>query len=484
MRNLLLSLLLVGSYSFISPAMAWKTEAAAFTTHNTFNDSSWQSIGFRQSYTAIPVVVTIPTTAGGDPSTTRIRNVDKNGFEVSPVEVYARDGPHVAMASAYLAVEPGVHLFPDGTVIEAGFVNTSRTQQASNVGGVSSWENVTLQHNFGSPPTIVAAIQTMNNETGENGAQAPSVSSLPWLTIAMDNITASSFNVALERSESSQGSVTQNEQIGYIAIAQNASGSFTDSQNISVEYLGETSSTNIRGWSNGDTIHSYGTAFSSAPISIFTKNTRNNPDGGWLRRNSNTTTTTIRLRVDEDTDNDNERSITTADAEAAGILSFSRAFDANFPPGFTMKKTSRVISDPINNMTNPKAIPGAIVEYTLVVTNTGHDYTDNNQFAISDALPPDTALLVSDIPGGTGGPIGFTDGATSSQTNWVFTSLSSQTDSIDFSDDGSDFSYVPTADGEGADSSITHIRLKPQGSFAAYPPSHPSAIYTYRVIIK
>ena len=241
MRSLLLSLLLVGCYSFTLPAMAWKTEAVAFTTHNTFNDSSWQNIGFRQTYTTIPVVVTIPTTYGGDPATIRIRNISTGGFEVSPVEVYGRDGPHVQMDSAYIAVEPGIHLFPDGTVIEAGFINTNRTQQASNVGGISSWENVSLQHNFSAPPTIVAAIQTMNNETGENGSQAPSVSSLPWLTVAIDNISGNSFNVALERSESSQGSVTQNEQIGYIAIAQGSGGSFTDSQNLSVQYLGETS---------------------------------------------------------------------------------------------------------------------------------------------------------------------------------------------------------------------------------------------------
>jgi uncharacterized repeat protein (TIGR01451 family) len=37
----------------------------------------------------------------------------------------------------------------------------------------------------------------------------------------------------------------------------------------------------------------------------------------------------------------------------------------------TMDKTVTVISDPINNTTNPKAIPGAVVEYTLTVTNTG-----------------------------------------------------------------------------------------------------------------
>jgi uncharacterized repeat protein (TIGR01451 family) len=323
----------------------------------------------------------------------------------------------------------------------------------------------------------------MANEAGENGSQAPSVSSLPWLTVAIDNISANSFDVALERSESSQGSVTQNEQIGYIAIAQGDNGSFTDSQNQSVQFLGETSLTNIRGWSDGDTTHNFGTAFSSAPISVFVKNTRNNPDGGWLRRNGNTTTTSINLRVDEDTDNDSERTIATANAEAAGIFGFSRAFDANFPPNFTMQKSSAVISDPLNGTSNPKAIPGAVIEYTLVVTNTGFDYTDSNQFEISDALPPDTALLVSNIPGGSG-PIGFTDGPTSSGTTWTFSGLSSLSDSISFSTDGSDFSYAPTASGDGTDASVTHIKLKPQGSFAAFPPSNPSAIYTYRVIIQ
>jgi uncharacterized repeat protein (TIGR01451 family) len=34
-------------------------------------------------------------------------------------------------------------------------------------------------------------------------------------------------------------------------------------------------------------------------------------------------------------------------------------------------KTSRVISDPFNNMTNPKLIPGAVVEYCIAVANSG-----------------------------------------------------------------------------------------------------------------
>ena len=34
-------------------------------------------------------------------------------------------------------------------------------------------------------------------------------------------------------------------------------------------------------------------------------------------------------------------------------------------------KTSRVISDPFNNTTNPKLIPGAVVEYCIAVANSG-----------------------------------------------------------------------------------------------------------------
>ena len=482
-RSLIVGFLFLAVQSLSVSVYAWKTEAAAFTTHNTFSNNSWQSISFRQTYTVVPVVITIPTTYGGDPSTTRIDDVSLTGFKVSPVEIYSRDGPHVQMDSAYVAIEPGIHVLPDGTVIEAGFIETNRVQKASNVGGVSSWEPVTLNYNFTSPPTVVAAIQTMNNETGENGSMPPYVSSLPWLTVAIDNITGVGFDVALERSESSQGNVLQTEKIGYIAIAQGANGTFTDSQNQTIQYLGDTSSTSIRGWSNGDTTHTFSTSFSSNPVSVFTKNTRNNPDGGWLRRNGSTTPTLIKLRVDEDLDNDNERSLSTAEAEAAGILSFSGNFDANLLPGFTLDKSSLVISDPVNGTVNPKAIPGAIVEYTLLITNTGHDYSDEDQFAITDALPSDTALLVNNIPGGSGGPINFVDGSNSSDTSWLFSGLSSQTDSIDFSTDGTNYSYSPTIGGLGTDPAVTHIRLKPQGAFAANPTANPSAVYKYRVMI-
>ncbi|MEH6756497.1 MAG: hypothetical protein V7676_03175 [Parasphingorhabdus sp.] len=53
-------------------------------------------------------------------------------------------------------------------------------------------------------------------------------------------------------------------------------------------------------------------------------------------------------------------------------------------------KSSRVVSDPINGASNPKAIPGAIVEYCISVANAAGSATATS-VAISDTLPADTA---------------------------------------------------------------------------------------------
>lgn len=57
-----------------------------------------------------------------------------------------------------------------------------------------------------------------------------------------------------------------------------------------------------------------------------------------------------------------------------------------YAPVLTLSKLSTVISDPINGTTNPKSIPGAIVEYCIVVQNaTGGAPT--TALSVSDPLP-------------------------------------------------------------------------------------------------
>lgn len=54
----------------------------------------------------------------------------------------------------------------------------------------------------------------------------------------------------------------------------------------------------------------------------------------------------------------------------------------------TLAKTSRVVNDPVNGTTNPKAIPGATVEYCITVANAAGAATATNVSLIDD-LPAD-----------------------------------------------------------------------------------------------
>jgi len=61
----------------------------------------------------------------------------------------------------------------------------------------------------------------------------------------------------------------------------------------------------------------------------------------------------------------------------------------------TVTKTSAVISDPINLGVNPKRIPGAVVRYTVVVTNTGGTAAAN--VTLVDSIPANTTYVAGTI---------------------------------------------------------------------------------------
>jgi len=104
-------------------------------------------------------------------------------------------------------------------------------------------------------------------------------------------------------------------------------------------------------------------------------------------------------------------------------------------------KTVKILSDPINLTTNPKAIPGAVVEYTLTITNaglitaTGVNLTDDvpAAFDLTDAYVETYTLdSVATVPGIAGNTLTFnslnvpaatdiTDSLTFGETVIVFT---------------------------------------------------------------
>lgn len=58
----------------------------------------------------------------------------------------------------------------------------------------------------------------------------------------------------------------------------------------------------------------------------------------------------------------------------------------------TVTKSSRIVSDPLNGTTEPKMIPGAIVEYCVAVANGAGSATATN-IAVSDTLPAATTFV-------------------------------------------------------------------------------------------
>ncbi|QZD88938.1 DUF11 domain-containing protein [Qipengyuania aurantiaca] len=141
----------------------------------------------------------------------------------------------------------------------------------------------------------------------------------------------------------------------------------------------------------------------------------------------------------------------------------------------SVTKVSSVVSDPVNGSTNPKAIPGAVVEYLISVTNTGAEAADADSVSVTDDAPADAKMCLSTFGGGSG-PIMFNAGTPSSGLSYSYLALDSAGDDLEFSSDGgASWSYVPSPDSDGCDANISNFRVKPGGSFAA------SATFSLRV---
>jgi hypothetical protein len=133
--------------------------------------------------------------------------------------------------------------------------------------------------------------------------------------------------------------------------------------------------------------------------------------------------------------------------------------------GLVVGKTSAAQSDPFNGTTNPTAIPGARVRYTIRVGNgDAAQIIDSNSIVVVDPVPAGTSLYVNDIAGPGSGPVRFVDSSPASGLSYVYSGLGSATDSLAFSNDGGiTFSYTPTPDANGVDTAVTHIRATASG---------------------
>jgi MSHA biogenesis protein MshQ len=298
--------------------------------------TTFESVTFSQTFDVVPVVIAVPADESGSaPADIKIRNVTTTGFDIVQAEPPGEDGQHAANDVAFLAIEPGVGTLSDGTLIQAGFHDTTTTVQKFGGGGGFDSLSFDPMAVFDNPPAVLAHIQTMNNESASD--PPPGGPSTPWITAHPSNVTTAGFDLALERAEVDDGSsVTATETIGWVAINTTTvsgddiytAGSFLDHTATSILYEARRTADVIDGWDQGGEDLSYFQTFAAEPRVVATLNTRDGADGGWLRAGPSTAAL-VNLRVDEDRFNDGERDHTP---ERAGFFAFSEDFTAELAP--------------------------------------------------------------------------------------------------------------------------------------------------------
>ncbi|HEX8625066.1 MAG TPA: DNRLRE domain-containing protein [Allosphingosinicella sp.] len=155
-------------------------------------------------------------------------------------------------------------------------------------------------------------------------------------------------------------------------------------------------------------------------------------------------------------------------------------------PSLATALSHPVVSDPLNGTVNPKAIPGAVVLYSLNVSNSSAGYPDSNSVTVVQSVPAQASLYVGDLGAAGSGPVAFSQGSPASGLTYAYSGLASSTDDLAFSSNGgASFGYTPAPDSSGFDPAVTHIRVSPKGLFAGASGSgSPSFTISYRVKVK
>lgn len=157
----------------------------------------------------------------------------------------------------------------------------------------------------------------------------------------------------------------------------------------------------------------------------------------------------------------------TANEGTEGTISHTRIAALTVgTASLSVLKSVQTISDPVNGTTSPYNIPGAELLYTIDVSNSGAGAADTDSVFVTDVIPANTDLRVTDLGGGGSGPVLFIDGSPVSALSYTYISLTSLVDDIEFSTDGATWTYVPVADANGVDVNVRHIRINPKGGMA------------------
>ena len=158
------------------------------------------------------------------------------------------------------------------------------------------------------------------------------------------------------------------------------------------------------------------------------------------------------------------------------ITSASNFFQCDIYFDLRLSSGNTVISDPVNNTSNPKAIPGAVLQVIVTAENHGALTPDSDSLTITQNIPENAELSVS------GTPVDFVDGSGSLASGLVLSSVLYSDSVLDSNSPDSAFLYTP---GGEFDENVRTFRLKLSGTInPANDANYPQFFYRYRIRLK
>ena len=339
-------------------------QVGTVTLPATTTSNSIIRVNFAQAFNIAPVVIVQPSNADADPQAVRIFNVTRTGFNALQVEAPGGfcagcTGTGSAMNVHWLAATRGSYFLQatamrgsGGILVKVGTVTINNNQHGA--GGFTGWPSTGFlpvsypaPNTFLVPPVILSTLQTWApaNEGLNLNTSTPNLSgtSQVWATTVARNVTTSGFDIAIESSEVDDDDVGAPgldgpETIGYVAIEGNTSGVVGQLGGGTVGLATNTATVTDACTDVDVTMPGTITVVGANLRGFAGKQTRTEPDGGWLRRcafaSPGSSVARMGVRVDEDGDIDAER---THGAETIGAAIFSGDFSTT---PITLARTS------------------------------------------------------------------------------------------------------------------------------------------------
>jgi len=156
-----------------------------------------QTVNLQHSYNDPVVIAFVATENSNEPVTVRIHEVQGSTLTLRLQEPNHLDGSHAEEAVHFMVVEAGTWVLPDGTLLEAGTVDTDKLSS-------KGFEAVDFDAEFDAAPVLLSQVQTANG--GD------------FVTTRQADASAEGFQIAMQEEEALNGDGHITETVGWVAI--------------------------------------------------------------------------------------------------------------------------------------------------------------------------------------------------------------------------------------------------------------------------